>query len=329
MTTNRVTIVVVPRERFSYTQQSLESIYANTTYPFDLVYVDGNSPTQVRHYLQTAATKYGFKIVRSNRYLFPNQARNLGIRHAETEYIAFLDNDVLVQPGWLEALVNCCDRNSADIAVPMTLEGEPGDTIHQVGGTLLLKETQDGKRWLIERRPFMHLPLAKVRQPIESGPTELGEFHCIFARRDLFATIGLLDEQIINMAEESDFCLSALQAGKKIYLEPASRVTYVVPKTLARSDLAFFFMRWSDDACQASIERMKEKYALSSDSPAFKHYRSFVYSQRLIAFGKTELKVKSLLWASHLSITAKVQYLIKKLLRYRMNHYAMHSKQSA
>lgn len=44
MATPSVTIVVVPREQFSKAEASLESIYATTPPPFDLVYVDGNSP---------------------------------------------------------------------------------------------------------------------------------------------------------------------------------------------------------------------------------------------------------------------------------------------
>ena len=40
----RVTVVVSPRERFNYTEQSLNSIYKNTEIPFELIYIDGNSP---------------------------------------------------------------------------------------------------------------------------------------------------------------------------------------------------------------------------------------------------------------------------------------------
>ncbi|MEL7495390.1 MAG: glycosyltransferase family 2 protein, partial [Cyanobacteria bacterium J06554_11] len=35
-----VTLVVVPRERFQFTQAALESLYENTTYPFQLIYID-------------------------------------------------------------------------------------------------------------------------------------------------------------------------------------------------------------------------------------------------------------------------------------------------
>ena len=40
----QVTIVVSPRERFSATKESLESIYQHTKIPFKLIYVAGNSP---------------------------------------------------------------------------------------------------------------------------------------------------------------------------------------------------------------------------------------------------------------------------------------------
>jgi glycosyltransferase involved in cell wall biosynthesis len=98
-----VTIVVVPRERFSCTQASLESIYTHTTYPFKLTYVDGNSPQPIRHYLETMAEKHDFQLLRTPYYLAPNHARNLGLKSVDTEYVVFLDNDVIVTPNWLDS----------------------------------------------------------------------------------------------------------------------------------------------------------------------------------------------------------------------------------
>ena len=57
----QVTIVVVPREQFSKTQISLESVYAATPLPFELVYIDGNSPPQLRRYLAEQAKARGFR----------------------------------------------------------------------------------------------------------------------------------------------------------------------------------------------------------------------------------------------------------------------------
>lgn len=110
-----VTIVVVPRERFSCTQASLESIYEHTKIPFKLIYVDGNSPTKVRKYLQKQAQEKNFQLIRTDYYLSPNHARNIGLSHVDTKYLVFLDNDVIVSPGWLQALVNCAETTGATV----------------------------------------------------------------------------------------------------------------------------------------------------------------------------------------------------------------------
>ena len=52
-----VTVVVVPRERFSLTKRSLESIYANTHSEFTLLYVDGGSPSSIKRYLAEESRK--------------------------------------------------------------------------------------------------------------------------------------------------------------------------------------------------------------------------------------------------------------------------------
>ena len=44
----KVTLVVVPREQFSVSKRSLDSIYECTQIPFELIYVDGNSPPALR-----------------------------------------------------------------------------------------------------------------------------------------------------------------------------------------------------------------------------------------------------------------------------------------
>jgi HAD superfamily hydrolase (TIGR01662 family) len=49
----------------------------------------------------------------------PAAARNVGWRAADSEWIAFLDDDVVVSPGWLQNLV-------ADLQVPATVGGSQG-----------------------------------------------------------------------------------------------------------------------------------------------------------------------------------------------------------
>lgn len=133
-----VTVVVVPRERFSFARRSLESIYANTDTPFKLIYVDGGSPLHVQNYLREAAESKGFQYIRLDHCLAPNQARNIGLEHVVTKYLVFVDNDVLVSPGWLGYLVACAEESGAAIVTPLILEGDgdPDPVIHTAANTV-------------------------------------------------------------------------------------------------------------------------------------------------------------------------------------------------
>jgi glycosyltransferase involved in cell wall biosynthesis len=106
----RVTVVVVPRERFALVPQTLERIYAHTDIPCELVCLDGGSPGRIRRYLEGQARVRGFRLVRTDHFLSPNQARNLGLREVCTPYVVFIDNDVVVEPGWR---ARCRSRKSA------------------------------------------------------------------------------------------------------------------------------------------------------------------------------------------------------------------------
>ena len=95
MTVPNVTLVVSPRERFSYAQTSLESIYEHTQMPFKLIYVDGNSPKLVADYLAAQAVERGFELVRVDHFLTPNQARNIGLARVDTPHLVTHDRALL------------------------------------------------------------------------------------------------------------------------------------------------------------------------------------------------------------------------------------------
>jgi len=100
----------VPRERFSHSKVALETLYQNTALPFELAYVDVNSPRHVARYLRQQAAERNFQLIRRERYLSPNQARNVGLAAVTSEYVVFIDNDCEVAPGCLAALLRCAER---------------------------------------------------------------------------------------------------------------------------------------------------------------------------------------------------------------------------
>ena len=269
-----VTLLVCPRERFSHTEASLESIYRNTSYPFELVYVDGGSPKKVRTYLEAQARDRKFHLIRSDRYLSPNQARNLGLKAVTTDYVVFIDNDVEVAPNWLTHLINCAEETQASVVTPLTCIGKPlHQTIHLAGGEarLVLQAKGDTfERRVHEKHYFVNRPVADLRDSLVRRQCEFAEFHCMVVRREIFDRVGELDEQLLSTREHIDFCMNVTNDGGTIYCEPASAVTYGPELQFTLSDLGFFLLRWSDEWERRSLKRFRKKWDLCKKDKYFK-----------------------------------------------------------
>lgn len=266
MESNQVTIVVVPQERFSYTRPALESLYENTHFPFSLVYVDGSSPHKTQRYLQAQAKKRGFTLVHRDRYLTPNQARNIGLSYVKTKYVVFVDNDVVFTPHWLEKLINCAEETKATVVCPLICIGEP---IHQQvyfagGEARIVVETrgEEAMRKVHEEQYFVNSSLEAIGKRLKRRQCEMAKFNCMLVRQDIFESIGFLDPRLLNTKEHIDFCLELTQLGSKIYCEPSAIVTYVAGK-IKWSDLPFFSLRWSDEWESISLQHFRRKWNLT------------------------------------------------------------------
>ncbi|MEO0406889.1 MAG: glycosyltransferase [Cyanobacteria bacterium P01_A01_bin.135] len=281
MTTPKITIIIAPRERFSYTQQSLESLYTHTTLPFNLIYIDGNSPAPVRRYLQDQADQRGFQLLRTDYYPSPNHARNLGLSQVTTPYVLFIDNDVEVSPGWCDHLLACAEETQATVVCPLTCIGKPlHQKIHLAGGEarLVLEVAGDRHRYKVhEKHYFVNRPVAEVQDQLQRRQCEFAEFHCMLVRTEIFQKTGLLDEKLRSTREHIDFCLSVAQAGGTLFCEPASVVTYVPDMLYRWSDLAYFMLRWSDEWEEKSLKRFRKKWSLDKDKYFKKRYRRMGY----------------------------------------------------
>lgn len=264
MVNPQVTIVVVPRERFSHSERSLANIYEHTTVPFKLIYVSAGAPGPIQRRLERDSQERGFQLIRAPYYLSPNKARNLGMRQIDTKYVVFLDNDALVSPGWLEALVQCAEETDAWVVGPLYFIGElEHQIVHMAGGAVHMKE-QEGKRILYEEQYHFNTPLVDVPVPFRRQTCGHLEFHCMLARTDVFERLGPLDEELLSVHEHIDFCLAVHQAGGSVYLEPKAVTTYIPPPPCKWWDLPFFMLRWSEEWNLATARHFNEKWGVSS-----------------------------------------------------------------
>ncbi|HSE03504.1 MAG TPA: glycosyltransferase [Methylomirabilota bacterium] len=280
-----VTIVVVPREQFGVSGRALETLYERTDYAFSLVYVDAGSPRATQRRLASEARRRGFALIRTDHYLTPNRARNLGLAHVKSgKYVVFLDNDVLVGPGWLGALVRCAEETGAAVVGPVTCIGEPeGQIVHSAGGLAHIDD-RSGVRRFVHENHFENSRLDAVRPVLHRGATELVEFHCVLIRTDVLARIGPLDEAILNDPHHVDLCMVVREAGGHVYLEPASVVTQLAPPPVPWSDLAFFLQRWNGPATRRSLRHFTRKWQIRPDDPAIQRLAEWLLHRKHLAF---------------------------------------------
>ena len=289
MTSPLVTIVVSPRERFSCTRESLESIYEYTKIPFNLIYIDGSSPPKVRRYLEDLAQAKDFQLIRTDYYLSPNQARNLGLRQVKTKYVVFIDNDVIVSPGWLNHLVQCAEETGATIVGPLACQDKPlHEIVHCAGGeTHVWLDTKGDqvRRRLREKMYKQGRRVEELRDQLQRKQTELAEFHCVLVRTEIFKQVGSLDEAMLNTKEHLDFCMSVIQAGGTVYFESACVVTYVPGPPLEWTDLHYYMLRWSDAWQLASLHRLREKWDLAEDGYFQAKYKKVGWRRKVSIIG--------------------------------------------
>jgi GT2 family glycosyltransferase len=264
-------IIVVPRERFSLAPAALDRLLELTPPGYELIYIDGGSPPHIAEALRQRADRHGFPLVRLERMLSPNHARNVGLQIAERPYVVFLDNDTLVSPDWLRPLVDCAAQTGAGVVGPLYLEGPfEDDVVHMAGGSWQIS-ARAGKRWITAE----HVATRQSRSAVAvltRHPVDFVEFHCVLVQRALLARLGPFDERIRGTADHIDLALAAHDAGG-VYLEPASLVSYMPSAELDLFDLSFFTLRWSRDWNEGSLQALAERWNLDPNS-------TFIVDQR-------------------------------------------------
>lgn len=293
----RTTVVVSPREQFRVTRPALESIFAHTEVPYKLVYIDGASPAPVQRYLKLRAQQRGFTLIRSEHHISPMEARALALPHVDTEYVCFVDNDVLVTRGWLDRLVRCADETDAWAVGPLYCNEDPArGLIHMAGGQAHIVE-ENGRRSFFEEHRFPRRPIREVQAHLRREPTELVEFHCKLLRTETFDKFGLQDPRYLSCGESLDLCLQLREAGYPVYIEPSSIVSNQPPPPMRWSDLPFYLLRWSDAWNRISLRCFRERWNLPADDWWIgDHYRWLTYHRGLAEEWVAEKTRKALGW---------------------------------
>lgn len=262
-----VTVGFVPRERFSVAAECLQRIYDFTEIPFNLVVVDCNIPQvyqwQIHRLLEG---KSNAKIIHTNHYLLPNQSRNLVIRETKNEFLCLIENDVLVNEGWLSHLIHACEEHPAEVAVPLVLERLGHfEKVHFDDrlGQVKTVQTSDGiKLKIVPRNTPKEEDRSANRRSIEFLET-----HCMLFRTEVFNHVGEFDESI-TAQEEVDLSLALYQGKVPVVFEPKSVVTFLPPPPVYPDERDYYYLKWNPETYHQDYQHVAQKWKLENPPSA-------------------------------------------------------------
>jgi GT2 family glycosyltransferase len=141
---------------------------------------------------------------------------NLGARLAKGQFLALLNNDLILKPGWLEPMLEIYRTSQLNIGVLGNLQYrlDNGDLDHAGMDITLAGQ-------------FEH-----VRDPNQYPSSLVSVFGvtgaCMLVRRADFEQVGGFDERFINGCEDLDLCFKLAWLGKLTYLCLDSQVKHHV-----------------------------------------------------------------------------------------------------
>lgn len=99
-----VTVIVCTRDRPALLEKCLEALSTQTYERFDVLVVDNASAQPVHELCARAGATWLWAPVPGL-----TRARNIGARHARGEIISYIDDDAIVEEGWLQGIVRGFD----------------------------------------------------------------------------------------------------------------------------------------------------------------------------------------------------------------------------
>jgi mycofactocin glycosyltransferase len=196
-----VTVVVPVKDRVEGLARLLAAL------PADLgatIVVDDGSEDAAG--IRAVAERAGAVLLRHPEARGPAAARNAGLAAARTPLVAFLDSDVVPQPGWLDPLLARFADPAVALAAPriVALAGEGW-----LGGYESVRSSLD-----LGGEPALVVPKSRVAYVPSAA---------MVVRRD---AAGPGFDERMHVAEDVDLVLRLHEAGWRLRYEPASRVAH-------------------------------------------------------------------------------------------------------
>lgn len=234
-----VSIIVPVFNRLAYTRDCLHGIMEFTPAMYEVIVVDNGSTDGSGDWL---AGVPGLRLLRNETNHGFARACNAGAAIARGEWLLFLNNDTIPQPGWLTAMIAAAERDPRIAIVGSKLIYPQSETVQHGGvsfGTSRLPQHD------YEHADPDHDAVSVDRE------VDAVTGACLLTRRARFRELDGFDTGFVNGFEDVDFCLRARQQGGRILFCAHSRLLHYksvsAPRIDTRTDKAnieLFRSRW-------------------------------------------------------------------------------------
>lgn len=234
-----VSIVICTYNRCQSLQDTLRALARQAVREglrLEVVVVDNNSRDETKTVAGQGASLMPWAV----RYIFEGKqglscARNAGIRAAQGEVIAFIDDDVIPDPHWAQGLWDCFEQTRCDAVAgrvdALWICSRPAWLGAELHGPLISQDLGSQRlRWTFTNRFMLGANMA--------------------FRRELFASVGFFKEELgrrgssLIGGEDRDICERLLAAGKVLMYEPSAMVQHKVEPDRVTPE---YYRRWFHD----------------------------------------------------------------------------------
>ncbi len=161
-------------------------------------------------------------------------AVNAGIKACGDDDVILLNNDTIVQKGWLKALISARDTfTDVHIFASRILNARPPYHIDTAGDGFTIAGFGYKIGWLEKDSSKFDVPQEVFAA---SGCS-------VLIRREVFNFVGLFDEDFFAFGEDLDFCFRARLAGFRVLYIPDAKVHHMVRATASSEQTLFWYHR--------------------------------------------------------------------------------------
>ena len=224
-----VSAVIPTWNRADLIRSLLANLKEQTRPPDRILVVDNGSTDQTKEETVLASAEWiGLPVNKGFAF-----AVNEGIRSAATDWVLIINNDVVLEPDWLERMLEAAQQAGAAFAVGKLFRGGVQEPMLDGSWDLCSRagyawrcgyERPDGEVW-------------QVRRQVALAPMTAALFH-----RRVFESIGLLEERFESYYEDVDFGIRCALAGLYGVYEPRAQAVHLGKATLGKRAARVYFL---------------------------------------------------------------------------------------